>query len=168
MKMSNPRCYFDITISGIDVGRMVFELRADVVPKTVENFRVLCTGEKGYGYKGSIFYRILPGHFCQGGDFTNNDGTGGTSIYEEGYFEDENFELKHIGPGFISMANHGPNKNGSQFFITNDIINSFDGKHVVFGHIEEGFDILQGIDGVGTDTGRPRVDVVIKNCGQLS
>ncbi|XP_070544143.1 peptidyl-prolyl cis-trans isomerase-like [Ptychodera flava] len=166
--MTNPRCYFDIAISGIDVGRIIFELRADVVPKTAENFRALCTGEKGFGYKGSTFFRIMPGYLCQGGDFTNNNGTGGRCVYDEGVFEDENFELNHNGPGVLSMANRGPNSNGSQFFICTNIVDSLNGKHVVFGHLEDGWEVLKGIEEVAADGGIPRVPIVIKNCGQLS
>ncbi|XP_051525882.1 peptidyl-prolyl cis-trans isomerase A [Myxocyprinus asiaticus] len=164
--MARPRVFFDLTANNSPLGRVIMELRADVVPKTAENFRQLCTGQPGYGYKGSIFHRVIPGFMCQGGDFTNHNGTGGKAIYGN-KFEDENFTLKHTKPGILSMANAGPNTNGSQFFICTDITSWLDGKHVVFGQVVEGMDVIKKVEGYGSSSGKTSAKIVIADCGQL-
>jgi cyclophilin family peptidyl-prolyl cis-trans isomerase len=163
---ANPKVYFDVAIGKAKPQRIVMELRKDVVPKTAENFRALCTGEKGFGYQGSKFHRIIPGFMAQGGDFTRGDGTGGKSIYGK-HFDDENFTLKHTGRGTMSMANAGPNTNGSQFFITFDVTSHLNGKHVVFGKVVSGLDVVKAMEAVGGDDGKPSVDVMIVASGQL-
>ncbi|KAK3195073.1 hypothetical protein Dsin_026383 [Dipteronia sinensis] len=173
MASPNPKVFFDLTIGGQSAGRVVMELYADTTPKTAENFRALCTGEKGTGkagkplhYKGSTFHRVIPGFMCQGGDFTNGNGTGGESIYGA-KFADENFIKKHTEAGILSMANAGPGTNGSQFFICTAKTEWLDGKHVVFGKVVEGMDIIKTVEKVGSSSGRTSKTVEVADCGQL-
>ncbi|KAJ2355956.1 hypothetical protein GGF43_002374 [Coemansia sp. RSA 2618] len=155
----------DVFLPETPLGRIVMELRKDVVPKTAENFRALCTGEKGYGYKNTIFHRVIPQYLIQGGDFTDNTGIGGESIYGP-KFDDENFELKHINAGLLSMANSGPHTNGSQFFITTMPCQWLDGKHVVFGKVVEGMSVVREIETRGSISGKPLQTVTIDECGE--
>lgn len=173
--VQRPRVYFDITIDGNSVGKVVFELFSDIVPKTAENFRALCTGEKGecktkpgqpLSYKGSTFHRIIKRFMCQGGDFTNGDGTGGESIYGE-KFEDENFQLKHDRPFLLSMANAGPSTNGSQFFITTVPTPHLDGKHVVFGRVLSGKSTVRLMEDSPIKNDKPEEKIVIADCGEM-
>ena len=163
-----------MSIAGKPAGRIEFELFDDVVPKTAENFRALCTGEKGKGksgkplhYKGSTFHRIIPDFMLQGGDFTKGNGTGGESIYGE-KFADENFKLKHDRPGLLSMANAGPGTNGSQFFVTTVTTSWLDGKHVVFGAVTKGMDLVKALEKQGSSPqGKTKQECKITDCGTL-
>jgi len=183
---SNPVVFFDVAIGGHFMGRITMELFADTVPKTAENFLHLCTGEfrrqgNPVGYKGSKFHRyflvyqcnmasyfsrIIKNFMVQGGDFLRGDGSGSQCIYGD-FFDDENFILKHNGPGLLSMANSGPNTNGCQFFITCAPCDFLDGKHVIFGRIIEGMNVVRMIENVPAPEGRPKLEVVIEECGQM-
>ncbi|MFG2115763.1 peptidylprolyl isomerase [Streptomyces sp. NPDC048718] len=156
--------YFDITINDEPAGRITFKLFDEVVPKTARNFRELATGEHGFGYAGSSFHRVIPAFMLQGGDFTRGNGTGGKSIYGE-KFEDENFKLKHDRPYLLSMANAGKNTNGSQFFITTIVTDWLDGKHVVFGEVVEGQDLVKKIEGLGSSSGSTKAKISISESG---
>jgi peptidylprolyl isomerase len=171
----DTKVFFDMEVAGESAGRIVFRLYDDVVPKTAENFRALCTGEKGVGelgfplhYKGSPFHRIIPQFMCQGGDFTKQNGTGGESIYGE-RFADENFEKVHDKPGLLSMANAGPGTNGSQFFITTVSTPWLDGAHVVFGEVVEGMDVVTKLESYGSAPhGQTSQPIFIADCGEIT
>mmetsp|Transcript_20892 Transcript_20892/g.25109 ORF Transcript_20892/g.25109 Transcript_20892/m.25109 type:complete len:197 (-) Transcript_20892:381-971(-) len=169
----NPVVFFDIAVAGAPVGRIEMELRADVCPRTCENFRSLCTGEKGDGkhgkplwFKGTPFHRVIPHFMCQGGDILTGDGNGGESIF--GWqFQDENFELSHNSQGVLSMANKGPHTNSSQFFITTMACPWLDNKHTVFGMVKSGYEVVQKIEALGSAHGETTRPVIIEDCGQL-
>ncbi|RNF00808.1 cyclophilin [Trypanosoma rangeli] len=176
-KSCNPKVFFEISIDNKPSGRITMELYADTVPKTAENFRALCTGEKGRGksgkplhYKGCVFHRIIPGFMIQGGDITRGNGTGGESIYGT-KFRDESFSGKagkHTGMGCLSMANAGPNTNGSQFFICTANTPWLNGKHVVFGRVTEGLDVVKKVERLGSESGKTRGRIIIANCGEVA
>lgn len=166
IKQKNPRVFFDCKIGAHFAGRVTMELRADIVPRTCENFRQLCIMKKGFGYRNSKFHRIIPEFMLQGGDFTNGNGTGGKSVYGM-KFDDENFLLKHDAPGTLSMANSGPNTNGSQFFITTVATPWLDNKHVVFGYVISGMEVVRKIENQGTKGGRPRQTIQIVDSGEV-
>ncbi|KAG1469843.1 hypothetical protein G6F56_003025 [Rhizopus delemar] len=171
-QVERPVVFFDISIGDVPVGRMKMELFSDIVPKTAENFRQLCTGEYRrngvpQGYKNCSFHRVIKDFMVQGGDFIKGDGTGAMSIYGD-RFHDENFVEKHTGAGLLSMANSGPNSNGCQFFITCDACDFLDGKHVVFGRLIDGLLTLRKIENVSTGpNNRPKLSVKITECGQM-
>eukprot|EP00596_Hydrurales_sp_CCMP1899_P007506 CAMPEP_0119037890 /NCGR_PEP_ID=MMETSP1177-20130426/6429_1 /TAXON_ID=2985 /ORGANISM="Ochromonas sp, Strain CCMP1899" /LENGTH=188 /DNA_ID=CAMNT_0006999675 /DNA_START=63 /DNA_END=629 /DNA_ORIENTATION=- len=167
------KVYFDVEVGGVAAGRILMGLFANTIPKTAENFRALCTGEKGIGksgkplfFQGSSFHRIIPQFMLQGGDFTHGTGTGGESIYGN-KFNDENFKVKHTKPGYLSMANAGPNTQSSQFFITTVATPWLDGKHAVFGKVLEGMDVVKALEKIGSQSGKPSKPVRISASGEV-
>ncbi|MBW0522589.1 hypothetical protein O181_062304 [Austropuccinia psidii MF-1] len=165
-----PLVYFNISVDKVELGKILFKLYDEQVPKTAQNFRQLSLNplkDPIGSYKNSKFHRIIPQFMLQGGDFTRHNGTGGRSIYGD-KFDDENFIFKHDKPGLLSMANAGPNTNGSQFFITTVKTSWLDGKHVVFGEVVEGYDIVKEIEKLGSLSGKPKAEVVIGDCGEVS
>ncbi len=163
--MAHANVFFDITANNQPIGRITFELFSDT-PKTSENFKVLCNNEQGKGYKGCVFHRIIPNFMIQGGDFTTGDGTGGKSIYGS-KFKDEHFEHKHNEPFLLSMANSGPDTNGSQFFITTVCCPWLDGKHVVFGRVTDGHNVVKTLEALGSASGKTSKRILISECGEL-
>ncbi|XP_032610806.1 peptidyl-prolyl cis-trans isomerase A-like [Hylobates moloch] len=157
--MVNPTVFFDITVDGKPLGSVSFELFADKFPKTEENFHLLSTGEKGFGYESSCFHRIIPGFMCRGDDFTCHNSTGGKSIYGE-KFDDKNFILKHTGPGILPRANAGPSTNGSQFF-------TFTAKTEWFGKVKEHMIIVEAMGRFGPRNGKTSKKIAVADCGQL-
>ncbi|PVU93424.1 hypothetical protein BB561_003291 [Smittium simulii] len=164
--MSLPKVFMKVKAGSNSIGKIVCELRSDVVPKTAKNFLELCKAKASEGFVGSSFHRIIPNFMIQGGDFTRHNGTGGRSIYGP-KFKDENFTLKHTSPGLLSMANAGPNTNGSQFFITTVSTPWLDGRHVVFGKVIEGMDVVKKIEEYGSDSGKPKEAIIIEECGEI-
>lgn len=168
-----PTVFMDFTIAGVPAGRIELQLNKTTVPRTAENFRCLCTGEKGFGYRGSVIHSVVPGYRICGGDFQNGDGTGGRSIFPGGEFDDENFDLSHSGAGILSMVNRGPDSNRSQFMITSRAIPWLDGKNVVFGKLvattrEESLKVLARLERAGSQSGKTTHEIVIDDCGQLA
>ena len=171
-KITN-KVFFEISINGEVKGKIIMGLYGEIVPKTAENFRALCTGEKGMGklgkplsYKGAPFHRIIPNFMIQGGDITSGNGYGGESIYG-GRFDDESFQVHHERAGLLSMANSGPNTNGSQFFITTVPTPWLNGKHVVFGEVVENYELVKLIESYGTQSGTPKAKIIISDCGEI-
>lgn len=165
-KKARSKCWFEMSVAGKVLGKLVFELYDDITPKTAENFFTICSGTKDLTYKGSPFHRIIPGFMLQGGDITRGDGRGGKSIWGE-KFPDENFKVKHTKKYQLSMANAGPNTNGSQFFITVEKCTWLDGKHVVFGEVVEGFEIVDTLEKYGSDSGTTSKKITVSDCGAL-